>query len=47
VQVNQCALVQANLPYGGFKNSGLGQEATKESMLEHFTHRKTVIINLK
>lgn len=47
VQVNQCALVQANLPYGGFKNSGLGQEATKESMLEHFTHRKTVIINLQ
>lgn len=47
VQVNQSALVQANLPYGGFKNSGLGQEATKESMLEHFTHRKTVIINLK
>lgn len=47
VQVNQCALVQANLPYGGFKNSGLGQEATKESMLEHFTHRKTVIINLR
>ena len=46
VQVNQCALVQANLPYGGFKNSGLGQEATKESMLEHFTHRKTVIMNL-
>lgn len=46
VQVNQSALVQANLPYGGFKNSGLGQEATKESMLEHFTHRKTVIMNL-
>lgn len=46
VQVNQSALVQANLPYGGFKNSGLGQEATKESMLEHFTHRKTVIMKL-
>ena len=46
VQVNQCALVQANLPYGGFKNSGLGQEATKESMLEHFTHRKTVIMKI-
>lgn len=46
VQVNQTALVQANLPYGGFKNSGIGQEATKESMLEHFTHRKTVIIKL-
>ena len=46
VQVNQCALVQANLPYGGFKNSGIGQEATKESMLEHFTHRKTVIMKI-
>lgn len=47
VQVNQCALVQANLPYGGFKNSGLGQEATKESMLENFTQRKTVIMKLQ
>lgn len=46
VQVNQCALLKANLPYGGFKTSGLGQEATKESMIEHFTHRKTVIINM-
>jgi len=46
VQVNQSELVKANLPYGGFKNSGLGQEATKESMLEHFTKRKTIIINM-
>jgi aldehyde dehydrogenase (NAD+) len=44
VQVNQNTVVQANLPYGGFKHSGLGQEATREAMLDHFTKRKTVLI---
>jgi acyl-CoA reductase-like NAD-dependent aldehyde dehydrogenase len=44
VQINQNIVVQANLPYGGFKHSGLGQEASRESMLEHFTKRKTIII---
>ena len=28
------------------KQSGLGKEATLESMLEHFTHKKTIILNM-
>ncbi|AWK85237.1 aldehyde dehydrogenase family protein [Azospirillum thermophilum] len=47
VQVNQNLVVQPNLSYGGVKTSGLGKEATLESMLEHFTHKKTIIINMK
>ncbi len=46
VQVNQNLVVQAMLSYGGVKHSGLGREASLESMLEHFTHKKTVIINM-
>lgn len=46
VQVNQNLVVQPNLSYGGVKASGLGKEATLESMLEHFTHKKTIIINM-
>lgn len=47
VQVNQNLVVQPNLSYGGVKTSGLGKEASLESMLEHFTHKKTIIINMK
>ncbi|GEO80471.1 aldehyde dehydrogenase family protein [Pararhodospirillum oryzae] len=46
VQVNQNLVVQPNLSYGGVKTSGLGKEATLESMLEHFTHKKTIIFNM-
>ena len=46
VQVNQNLVVQPNLSYGGVKSSGLGKEASLESMLEHFTHKKTVIFNM-
>jgi len=46
VQVNQNLVVQANMSYGGIKSSGLGKEASLESMLEHFTQKKTIIINL-
>jgi acyl-CoA reductase-like NAD-dependent aldehyde dehydrogenase len=46
VQVNQNLVVQPNLSYGGVKNSGLGKEASLESMLDHFTHKKTIIINM-
>ena len=46
VQVNQNLVVQANLSYGGIKNSGLGKEASLEAMLEHFTHKKTIILNM-
>jgi acyl-CoA reductase-like NAD-dependent aldehyde dehydrogenase len=47
VQVNQNLVVQANLSYGGIKNSGLGKEASLEAMCEHFTHKKTIIINME
>ncbi len=46
VQVNQNLVVQAMLSYGGVKSSGLGREASLEAMLEHFTVKKTVIINM-
>lgn len=45
VQVNQYAGPRAGLPYGGYKMSGLGREYSLESMLEHFTTTKTVIVN--
>jgi acyl-CoA reductase-like NAD-dependent aldehyde dehydrogenase len=47
VQVNQNLVVTSNLSYGGVKNSGLGKEATLEAMLEHFTHKKTIILNMQ
>ena len=47
VQVNQNLVVQPMLPYGGYKTSGLGKEASLDAMLEHFTHRKTVLINME
>ena len=45
VQVNQNLVVQANLSYGGVKSSGLGKEASLEAMNEHFTHKKTIMVN--
>lgn len=47
VQVNQNLVVQPGLSYGGIKQSGLGKEASLEAMLEHFTQKKTVIINMQ
>ncbi|NDV00041.1 aldehyde dehydrogenase family protein [Pseudoroseicyclus tamaricis] len=44
VQVNAGFTIQPNLSYGGFGRSGLGKEASLESMLEHFTRKKTVIM---
>ncbi|MGH7463259.1 MAG: aldehyde dehydrogenase family protein, partial [Longimicrobiales bacterium] len=46
VQVNQNIVVQPGLSYGGVKQSGLGREASLEAMLDHFTHKKTVIFNM-
>lgn len=46
VQVNQNLVVQPMLSYGGVKHSGLGREASLEAMLEHFTLKKTIIINM-
>ena len=45
VQVNQFITPRPNLPYGGLKLSGLGKEYSLESMVEHFTSSKTVIVN--
>ncbi|RJF77175.1 aldehyde dehydrogenase family protein [Rhodopseudomonas palustris] len=47
VQVNQNLTIQPNLSYGGFKKSGLGKEASLEAMLEHFTKKKTVVIDMR
>jgi aldehyde dehydrogenase (NAD+) len=46
VQVNQNLVVQPGLSYGGVKQSGLGKEASLEAMLEHFTHKKTIMVNM-
>ena len=46
VQVNQYITPRATLAYGGMKMSGLGKENTLESMLEHFTASRTVLVNL-
>ena len=46
VQVNQYITPRATLAYGGVKMSGLGKENTLESMLEHFTASRTVLVNL-
>ncbi len=45
VQVNQCVAPRANVSYGGLKMSGLGKEYALDSMLQHFTCSKTVLIN--
>ena len=45
VQVNQCAAPRANVSYGGIKMSGLGKEYAFDSMINHFTQSKTVLIN--
>ncbi len=47
VQVNQNLVVQPMLSYGGVKSSGIGKEASLQSMLEHFTCKKTVIVNMQ
>lgn len=47
VQVNQAQVAELNISYGGYKQSGLGKELTLESMLEHFTDRKAVVLNFE
>ncbi|MFP5412291.1 MAG: aldehyde dehydrogenase family protein [Gammaproteobacteria bacterium] len=46
VQVNQGGGQSLGQPYGGFKQSGLGREFSLDGMLESFTHRKAVTVNL-
>ena len=45
VQVNQFSVAEANIEYGGAKMSGMGRELSLESMIQHFTWSKTVLIN--
>jgi acyl-CoA reductase-like NAD-dependent aldehyde dehydrogenase len=45
VQVNQHEPAGLNISFGGYKQSGLGRELTVESMVEHFTASKSVILN--
>ena len=46
VQINQGLGQIIGQPYGGFKESGLGRENSLEGMLESYTQRKSVTINL-
>ena len=46
VQINQGLGQIVGQPYGGYKQSGLGRENSLEGMLEGFTQRKTVTVQL-
>jgi betaine-aldehyde dehydrogenase len=46
VQVNQGAGQLPGHSYGGMKQSGIGREFSLESMLDSFTQRKSVTVNL-
>src|SRR3954468_19314978 len=45
VWINPCGLMDAALPFGGYKSSGFGRELGKNA-LEHYTEVKTVWMNL-
>ena len=47
VQVNQGGGIVPGQSYGGFKQSGFGREYSLEGMLESFTQRKSITINLQ
>ncbi len=47
VQVNQGVGIVPGQSYGGFKQSGFGREYSLEGMLESFTQRKSITINLQ
>ena len=46
VQINQGGGIVPGHSYGGFKQSGIGREWSLEGMLEGFTHRKSITVNL-
>jgi betaine-aldehyde dehydrogenase len=46
VQVNQGIGQQLGHSYGGYKQSGIGREFSLEGMLDSFTQRKNVTVNL-
>jgi betaine-aldehyde dehydrogenase len=47
VQVNQATGQFLGHSYGGFKQSGIGREFSLEGMLDSFTQRKSVTVNLQ
>jgi len=47
VQVNQGVGIVPGQSYGGLKQSGFGREYSLEGMLESFTQRKSITINLQ
>jgi betaine-aldehyde dehydrogenase len=47
IQVNQGLGQSPGHSYGGFKASGIGREFSLEGMLESFTQRKSVTVNLR
>jgi acyl-CoA reductase-like NAD-dependent aldehyde dehydrogenase len=47
VQVNQGLGQSPGHSYGGFKQSGIGREFSLEGMLDSFTQRKSVTVNLR
>ena len=46
MQVNQGGGQTPGMSYGGFKQSGLGKEFSLEGMLDSFTQKKSVTVNL-
>jgi betaine-aldehyde dehydrogenase len=47
VQINQGVGIVPGQSYGGFKQSGFGREYSLEGMLESFTQRKSITVNLQ
>lgn len=47
VQVNQGGGIVPGQSYGGFKQSGFGREYSLEGMLESYTQRKSITVNLQ
>jgi acyl-CoA reductase-like NAD-dependent aldehyde dehydrogenase len=46
IQVNQGLGQTPGHSYGGYKESGIGREFSLEGMLESYTQRKNVTVNL-
>ena len=47
VQINQGFGIVPGQSYGGFKQSGIGREYSLEGMMESFTQRKSITVNLE
>ncbi len=47
IQINQGLGIVPGQSYGGFKESGIGREYSLEGMMESFTQRKSITVNLE